>query len=472
MTGPALRPAGQRLLTAGLVFMVTAIAFEGLAVTTVLPATLEDLGGLELYGWAFSGFFLTSLVAIGLAARDADRHGVFRSFAIGTALFSIGLAIAGLAPSMEVVVGGRALQGLGAGAISAVLYVAIARGYAPERQPRMIAIVSSAWVLPGIVGPALAGYVAEAASWRLVFLALVPLVPLTAVAVSGPMRRLRAGDGAAGATTRVRDALLLTLGAALVLAGLSARVPWLAALLAIPGLGLAGAAVARLLPAGTLRLRPGRGAAVGGLALISLAFFGAEAFIPLAVATVRGAGTLVGGLSLTTAAVTWAAGSWVQARLAHRGTRRPLIAAGFGLVLVGIGVVSLVLLPQAPILLAALGWAIAGLGMGLAYSTITLVLLETTPRGAEGANSASIQLSNVLGIALGTGAAGAIVAGAAGLGVSIGAGIVAVNVMMGAVAVVGLVAARRIPEPAVAPRPGQDFRPADASAAEPQNRGS
>ena len=68
--------SGSRLLTAGLVFMVTVTAFEELAVPTVLPATLEEFGGLALYGWAFAGFFLAQLVGITVAGRrpiGADR---------------------------------------------------------------------------------------------------------------------------------------------------------------------------------------------------------------------------------------------------------------------------------------------------------------------------------------------------------------------------------------------------------------
>ncbi len=157
---------GQRLLTAGLIFMVTAVAFEGLAVPTILPATLDDLGGIGLYGWAFSGYSLTNLVGITIAGAEADRRGPLLPFAVGTLCFAAGLAIAGLAPTMAWVVAGRAIQGLGGGAIGSIMYVAISRGYDSSAQPRMIAIVSSAWVLPGLVGPALAGYVTQAASWR------------------------------------------------------------------------------------------------------------------------------------------------------------------------------------------------------------------------------------------------------------------------------------------------------------------
>ena len=65
----------RRLLTIGLIGLITAVAFEGLAVATVLPQTAAELDGLALYGWSFSAFWLTNILGITLAGGDADRHG-------------------------------------------------------------------------------------------------------------------------------------------------------------------------------------------------------------------------------------------------------------------------------------------------------------------------------------------------------------------------------------------------------------
>ena len=89
MTRTAWSP-GQRVLTAGLLLMVTAFGFEGLAVPTILPAALDEFGGLPLYGWAFSGFWLANLVGIAVAGSLADRRGPLPPFAAGVLLFSAG----------------------------------------------------------------------------------------------------------------------------------------------------------------------------------------------------------------------------------------------------------------------------------------------------------------------------------------------------------------------------------------------
>ncbi len=437
------------LLTVGLVLMVTAVAFEGLAAPTILPATLEQLGGVEFYGWAFSGFWLANLVGIPLAGTEADRRGPYRPFVAGALAFALGLGMAGLAPEMSWVVAGRVVQGLGAGAISAITYVAVARGYPAVLQPRMIAVISSAWVLPGLVGPALAGWVAEAHSWRWVFLALAPLLPLTAIALARPLRALAAAPAEtrpAGSRHVVRDALVLAAGAGLALAALSWGQLPISLILGATGVALAVAPLRRLLPPGTLGARSPRGATIAVLALISVAFFGVEAFVPLVVASLRGAGTVAGGLALTAAAVTWAAGSWLQARLASRSSRRSVAAAG--LVLIGIGVLAETALPLsalAPTWFAAAGWALAGLGMGLAYSTLTLSVIESAPPGGEGAATASAQLANTMGIAVGTGVAGSVVALAASGPLGLAPGVVIADLLMLAVILVALAAARQMP---------------------------
>lgn len=437
----------MRLLTAGLVFLVTAGAFEGLAVPTVLPATLAELRGLELYGWAFSGFWLSSLVGIALAGAEADRRGPVGPLLVGALAFAAGLLISGFAGSMAWVVAGRLVQGLGAGALAAITYVAIARGYPPAVQPRMIAVVSSAWVLPGIVGPALAGWISEELSWRWAFIGLAPLVPLAAAAVALPLARLPAVERdatARRASRTVADSLALAIGAGLVLVAAGWGHP-LALVVAAGGLLLALRPLRRLLPAGTLNAGSRRGAAVATLALLSVAFFGAEAFVPLAVASVRNAGTIAGGLALTSAALTWAAGSWIQARLAARRPRGTVTRAG--LVLVGIGIALAAGVPITPapaVVLAAVAWAVAGLGMGLAYSTTTLVVIETAQPGSEGAASASVQLANTLGIALGTGIAGAIVAGSARGPLGLAPGILIADVLMLVAVGIALAAARRM----------------------------
>ena len=176
--GPAdgIWAPSRRALTVGLVLAVTFVAFEALAVATILPLVGRHLGDLRLYGWVFSAFLLASLVGIVVAGTLADRVPLGRPMLAGLGLFALGLVIGGTAPDMAVLVAGRAVQGLGAGVVPAVAYVAISRCYPDAVRPRMFAVLSTAWVVPGLVGPAIAALVATAVGWRWVFLGLIPLV--------------------------------------------------------------------------------------------------------------------------------------------------------------------------------------------------------------------------------------------------------------------------------------------------------
>src|SRR5262249_42146739 len=128
-----------RGLTAGLVLSITFVASEALAVVTVMPLVARDLGGLRLYGWVFSAFMLGSVVGIVAAGREADRRGPAIPFVAGLVLFGSGLAVAGLAPSMEVLVAGRVLQGLGAGAVPSGAYAAVGRRLPGPPRARVMA---------------------------------------------------------------------------------------------------------------------------------------------------------------------------------------------------------------------------------------------------------------------------------------------------------------------------------------------
>jgi MFS family permease len=437
---------GRRRLTTALVLTITLVAFESLAIATVMPVVADDLGGLSLYGWVFSGFFLGSLLGIVLAGSAADRRGTRLPFAVGLALFAAGLIVGGAAQSMPMLVAGRIAQGMGAGVIPAVAYTSVGRSYPPELRPRVFAVFSTAWVIPGLVGPAAASAIERWSSWRVVFLALLPLAAIAAAMAlpaltDGPPA---GGDGGAGDDDRRRDAVVLVLGVALVLAGLGAGAPALAAVLIVVGAAPALWAFVRLVPEGTLSLHAGLPAAVGTRGILTFAFFGTDAFVSLAVTDALDQPTWVAGLALTVGTLAWTAGAWIQQRVVLRRGPRWMVRRGFAVLAVGIAatVVALVWLPV-PFLVAAFG--LASLGMGLSYAVLSVTVLGTAAPGQEGRASASLQLTDVLGVSLGTGLAGVIVALGDGRGWATGSSLTIAFAMTLAVAVGGVVAAGRLP---------------------------
>src|ERR1700761_3471696 len=331
---PGLWAPQRRALTAGLVLTITFVASEALAVVTVMPLVARDLGGLRLYGWAFSGFMLGSLIGIVAAGRETDRGGPAIPFVAGVVLFAIGLTVAGLAPSMAVLIAGRVLQGIGAGAVPSVAYATIGRGFPGPIRARMMAVLSTAWVAPGLAGPAISAEVARLVGWRWVFLGLLPVVVVAGSLAVPALVRVGPPDEAPPAGQRLGDGVLTAAGATMALAGLTlvtgrSLVAVLGGVaLVVAGVGTGLPALRRLVPPGTLTARPGLPAVILTRGLLTFAFFGADAYVTLTITAVRHRTPFVASLAVTGATLAWTAGAWAQARLNDRYEGRLLIRIG------------------------------------------------------------------------------------------------------------------------------------------------
>jgi MFS family permease len=438
----------RRRLTLGLVLTITLVAFEALAISTVMPVVSDDLGGLGLYGWVFSGFFLGCLLGIVVAGQAADRRGTAFPFLVGLGLFAAGLCLGGLAPSMGILVAARVLQGIGAGAIPAIAYASVGRAYPPRIRPRVFAVFSSAWVIPGLVGPAAATAIEEAVSWRAVFLALLPLVVLAAVITVPALTRSIATGSADDAPPPDEDrrpaAVALTLGAGAVLVAISGPPVWIAVPLLALAVPVAVRAFIGLVPAGTLRLAPGMPAAVLVRGILTFAFFGADAYVSLTFQDVRDQPTWVAGAALTGCTISWTAASWVQQRWILTAGPRRVVMTGFSLVALGIAGMIGALGPL-PLVPSVASWSVAGFGIGLAYSPLSVTVLGLAEPGREGFASSSIQLADGLGTALGAGLGGVFVAFGDAQGWATRSALELAFPVTLAVAVAGIAAARRLP---------------------------
>lgn len=442
-------------LTLGLVLTVSITALEALAVATVLPAALREIGGLSYYGWAFTGFMLANLIGIPLSGRVVDRFGPVPPFIAGVVLFTVGILVSGLSPSFAVLVVGRVLQGAGAAPISSVSYVVIARAYDKDLQPRMMALLSSAWVIPGLFGPAIAALVGKLFGWRMVFLGLLPItIAASLLAFAGlrgigppPQEPQSQGSRPPRSRAAVGAAVLLVLGVSLALLGVRIQSLGLALAVGLAGGGLALLALRRLLPPGTLLARSGLPAAIAVLALAHFGFFAVEAFLPLALTELRKAGTWIIAACLTAATLAWTVGSWIEARTAGRLARRTILHGGLALLVVGMIATSLVLLPSVPPYLAVLSWGVVGLGMGMAFQAATLAVLGSAPTGREGEVTAQMQIANALAVAVGTGLGGDLLTRWSTGGQPSRLGLWLVDAAAIAAALICLWVARRISEP-------------------------
>jgi MFS family permease len=458
--------AERRALTVGLAATITFVAAEALAVVTVMPLVARDLHGLSLYGFVFSAFLLGTMVGIVAAGRAADKRGPAVPYITGIVVFAAGLTIAGLAPSMPVLIAGRTLQGLGAGAVPAVAYVAIGRSLPERFRARMMAVLSTAWVAPGLAGPALSAEVARYFGWRWVFLGLLPFIALTGpVAIPALVRLGREPAVGEGQPHRLIDGIGVAVCAGLVLGGLtlavgsatgqvtggSAGAPLslpsvlAGAALTVTGLVAGLAVLRRLLPAGTLSARYGLPATMLSRGLLTFCFFGADAFVTLAITILRHRSPVLAGVAVTGTTLSWTAGAWFQARMNSRWEARRLIRIGLVIILAGIGGLTAMLDSSVAVAVGIAAWTVAGLGMGMSYAPTTLLMLAEAPAGREGWASASLNLSDVLGGALGIGVGGAAISAAIRFGWSLSAGLAAAFAITAAAGAACFVVTRRLP---------------------------
>jgi MFS family permease len=405
-------------LTVGSILAVTIIAFQGLALATIAPLLAEEVGGEALYGWIFSAFLLPQMIGTVIAGQEVDRRSPAVIFLVFLILLGAGLLLAGFAPNIWVLFAGRALQGFGAGGMFSCVYAIINAAYEDELRPMVLAALSSAWIVPSLIGPALAGFIAETLGWRAVFFALVPLLAIVLPLTLPAYRRFEHPGGEASTKAggrRVMSSVVLALGSGLFLAGLQLE-PWPLGLgVAVAGIALLVPTLWHLLPAGTFVARPMLPAAIAARGLFFAGFLVGETYMVRALTDFGDTSVTVAGLVVTAGSLSWTSGSWLQARWdARTGTAgRPLrVVVGVSLMLFGIGLIFANVLLTLDILLpvATAGWMVSGLGIGLAHATCASIAFAYTPQGQEGFVASSTLLWDLFTPAVGIGIGGAIIA--------------------------------------------------------------
>ncbi|MGW3356581.1 MFS transporter [Streptomyces bungoensis] len=390
-----------RALSVGIVSVVLLIAFEATAVGTAMPVAARELDGLELYAFAFSGYFTTSLFGMVLAGQWSDRRGPLGALTTGIAAFAAGLVVAGTAQVMWVFILGRAVQGFGGGLVIVALYVVVGRAYPERLRPAIMAAFAASWVVPSVVGPLAAGAVTEHLGWRWVFLG-IPVLVVFPLALALPRIRQRTsgpvgatGDSVPAGRRRIRLALAVSLGAGL-LQYAAQDLAWVSLLPGLAGAALLVPAVRGLLPPGTYRAARGLPSVVLLRGVSAGSFIAAESFVPLMLVTQRGLSPTLAGFSLAAGGGTWALGSWVQSRPRVEPYRERLMTSGMVLVAAAILAAPSVLLHSVPVWIVAVAWGFGCFGMGLVISSTSVLLLQLSAPEEAGANSAALQISDAL----------------------------------------------------------------------------
>ncbi|KAF2468729.1 MFS general substrate transporter [Lindgomyces ingoldianus] len=150
-------------------------ALEGTVVSTALPTIIQHLGGGSLYLWAVNGYFLASTVVQPLYGQTANIFGRRYLLIFAVAVFVLGSGISGGATSMQMLIAGRVIQGVGGGGLQMLPYLIVSDIVPLRERGSYMAIIFLAVTVGNGIGPFLGGVIVQGASWRWVFYLNLPV---------------------------------------------------------------------------------------------------------------------------------------------------------------------------------------------------------------------------------------------------------------------------------------------------------
>jgi EmrB/QacA subfamily drug resistance transporter len=405
--GPVL---GAIMLSTGL------IALDSTVVATAVPSIVKDVGGFSQFPWLFSVYLLTQAVTVPIYGKLADLFGRKPVMTFGIAVFVLGSLLCGVAWSMPTLIGARAVQGVGAGAILPMGMTMIGDLYTLEERARVQGYLASVWGASSVLGPLTGGLFSEYVSWRWIFYINLPLGALALVTLR---RRFLERVEKRAHQIDYLGASLLTVGCTLLILGLleggtawdwasgtSVLVLGVAAV-ALVSFGLverrAAEPVLPLWVFGRRVLVAGNLVALGVGALL----VGLSSYVPAFVQGVLGRGPVVAGLALGALTMGWPISAGLSGRVYLRiGFRdTALIGAAFAVT----GGVLVALLPE-----GASVWHVGaclflmGLGMGLSSSPTVVAIQSVVGWERRGVVTGTNMFSRSMGSALGAALFGAI----------------------------------------------------------------
>lgn len=419
------------VIVLGIMLGIFLSALEGTVVGTALPTITGELHGLELFGYVVTGYLVTATVSVPAWGRLSDLYGRRPFYLAGIAIFLVGSALSGLVPlpvadprtgeiasTMPWLIAARAVQGLGAGAITPIGFTMVADIFDVEERAKVQGWLSSVWGLSSVAGPPAGGLIVAHLGWRWVFYLNIPFGILAAllvgVAWSEPARERRG-------RLRVLPLLLLTgsLGFALLaigaISGREAAAAWLAPASGAVALvtGVAFVLLERRAETPVLDLSLFSGPmfrAVGiGAPFAGICMFASISFVPLFVQGSLGRSAQDAGFMLAFLFVPWMLGSVFSPTLALKvGLRRVSLVGG---VLVVVGYVPLARAGVTTSYEAvAISVALVGAGMGLTVAPQMIAVQTSVERARRGAATALTQFARSLGGTLGVAVIGAVLA--------------------------------------------------------------
>jgi MFS family permease len=394
-------------------------AFNVFIVSTALPSAIREIGGLPLISWATTVYGVPAIVGGAAAALLKQRFGARMTMLVAGLLFLFGSLLTTLAPSMIVMLVGRAIQGTGEGVIAALCYALIPAMFPPRLVVKVMGAEALVWAVAAFGGPLLAGWVTETVSWRAAFLINIPLIVgflvLVVLVVPKKMDDDPAGRLPIGRLATIAAGIMLIAVASIQASVLLASACVMLALALLVGTVLIDRRGAeKLFPSEAFRPSTTLGSAYWVILLMPVAHSSAGVYLVIALQEVWGFSPALAGAVGAVMALSWSGFALIAANGKRAGPSRTLMRAGPVLTAIGLAMM-LTSLATGSFWLIVLSQLVIGAAFGLSWNFFSQTVMEAAPAEERDRASGLLPTLQSGGYAIGAALAG-LVANSAGFG--------------------------------------------------------
>lgn len=390
-------------------------ALDALVMSAAMPTVVADLGGLSLYSWVYSAYFLARAVALPIFGKLADLFRTKFLFIGSIGIFMISSAMAGFSTNMGFLILSRVIQGIGAGGNFALVYIVLSDVSAPDKRGKTLGLASFVWGAASLLGPTLGGFVVSYFSWRWIFFMNVPFALLSMAGlyfflVEIREKKKKAYLDFAGVFTL--SAAILSLLTAFLVGG--REFPWISH--EIFGLGLMTVVFSAAFyfvekrapePILSLQFFRFRGFSTGNAAVFASSFviFSLFAYAPLFIQGVLLKSPMEVGVAMLSLSFGWSVGSLLLGQVVHIAGEKKAAIAGSLLLVAGAGA-TLTFSSQTS--MENCFWIFLLVGLGMGFVTLsTLLLVQRSLKSEDmGVATSSHQFARTLGGTIGIGICG------------------------------------------------------------------
>lgn len=382
-------------------------ALDSLVMSAAMPSIVADLGGLPLYAWVYSAYFLARAVSLPIFGKLTDLYNNKSIFLFSIILFILASIAAGLARSMTFLIISRIFQGIGAGGVFALVYIVLSKVAPPGERARTLSLGSSIWGISSVIGPTLGGFIVSYFSWRWIFFINIPIGMMSLIGIAVFLHLPQENTNRTAAIDFVGLFLfsISILGILMIFTAGGREIAWVSpSMLTLVGTTCACSILfyytekKALDPMIDFRFFAKRNFTLGNGAtfLASFTIFSLFAYAPIYIQGSLGLLPMQVGLAMVSLSLGWSFGSLYYGRKSKQGSERSWAITGGVLLLAG-SLLTIRLGLNTAMPECFLIFFIVGTGMGF-VSLATLILVQNSATSADlGVVTSFHQFSRSLG---------------------------------------------------------------------------